>query len=42
MATVATLKVATGLTTLTINSFLHELESREIVKESIGRARDRV
>ncbi len=39
---VATLRKATGLTTPTINSMLRELESRGIVKESTGRARDRV
>jgi DNA-binding Lrp family transcriptional regulator len=33
---------ATGLTTPTINSLLRELESRGIIKESTGRARDRV
>ena len=42
VATVATLRGATGLTTPTINSLLRELESRGIVKESTGRARDRV
>jgi Fic family protein len=42
VATVATLRVATGLTTPTINSLLRELESRGIIKESTGRARDRV
>jgi Fic family protein len=42
VATVATLKEATGLTTPTINSLLRELESRGIIKESTGRARDRV
>jgi DNA-binding MarR family transcriptional regulator len=40
--TVATLRDATGLTTPTINSLLRELESRGIIKESTGRARDRV
>ena len=39
---VATLRKATGLTTPTINSMLRELESRGIIKESTGRARDRV
>jgi Fic family protein len=42
VATVATLQAATGLTKPTVNSLLHELESRGIVKESTGRARDRV
>jgi len=42
VATVATLKEATGLTTPTINSLLRELESRGTIKESTGRARDRV
>jgi Fic family protein len=42
VATVVTLKQATGLTTPTINSLLRELESRGIIKESTGRARDRV
>jgi len=42
VVTVATLRDATGLTTPTINSSLRELESRGIVKESTGRARDRV
>jgi Fic family protein len=42
VATVATLRAATGLTTPTINSLLRELESRGIIKESTGRARDRV
>ena len=42
VATVATLREATGLTTPTINSLLRELESRGIIKESTGRARDRV
>jgi Fic family protein len=42
VATVATLRDATGLTTPTINSLLRELESRGIIKESTGRARDRV
>lgn len=42
VATVATLREATGLTTPTINSLLRELESRSIIKESTGRARDRV
>ena len=42
VATVATLRAATGLTTPTINSLLRELESRGIVKESTGRVRDRV
>jgi Fic family protein len=42
VTTVTTLREATGLTTPTINSLLRELESREIVKESTGRARDRV
>ena len=42
VVTVATLRDATGLTTPTINSLLRELESRGIVKESTGRARDRV
>jgi DNA-binding MarR family transcriptional regulator len=42
IATVATLREATGLTTPTINSLLRELESRGIIKESTGRARDRV
>lgn len=40
--TVAILREATGLTIPTINSLLRELESRGIVKESTGRARDRV
>lgn len=42
VATVATLREATRLTTPTINSLLRELESRGIVKESTERARDRV
>lgn len=42
VTTVAILREATGLTTPTINSLLRELESRGIVKESTGRARDRV
>jgi Fic family protein len=42
VTTVATLRAATGLTTPTINSLLRELESREIIRESTGRARDRV
>jgi Fic family protein len=42
VATVATLKQATGLTTPTINTLLRELESRGIIRESTGRARDRV
>lgn len=42
VATVATLREATGLTTPTINSLLRELESRGIAKETTGRARDRV
>lgn len=42
VATVATLREAIGLTTPTINSLLRGLESRGIIKESTGRARDRV
>jgi Fic family protein len=42
VTTVATLRAATGLTTPTINSLLRELESRGIIRESTGRARDRV
>ena len=42
VATVATLRAATGLTTPTVNSLLRDLETRGIVKESTGRARDRV
>lgn len=42
VTTVAKLRTVTGLTTPTVNSLLRELESREIVKESTGRARDRV
>ena len=42
VATVATLKEATGLTTPTVNSLLRELQSRGITKETTGRARDRV
>ena len=42
VATVATLRGATHLTTPTINSLLRELETRGIIKESTGRARDRV
>jgi hypothetical protein len=42
VATVATLRKAAGLTTPTVNSLLRELESPGIVKESTGRARDRV
>jgi DNA-binding MarR family transcriptional regulator len=42
VATVATLRDATGLTTPTINSLLRELESRGIIKESTGRAQARV
>ncbi len=41
VTTVVTLREATGLTTPTINSLLRELESRGIIKESTGRARDR-
>ncbi|MBV8803824.1 MAG: Fic family protein [Sinobacteraceae bacterium] len=42
VTTVAILREVTGLTTPTVNSLLRELESRGIVKESTGRARDRV
>ena len=42
VATVVTLRAATGLTTPTVNSLLRDLESRGIVKETTGRARDRV
>jgi Fic family protein len=42
VATVATLRAATGLTTPTVNSLLRDLEARGIVKESTGRPRDRV
>ena len=42
VATVATLRDAAGVTTPTINSLLRDLESRGIIKESTGRARDRV
>ena len=42
VTTVAKLREATGLTTPTINSLLRELESREIIRESTGRARDRI
>ena len=42
VTTVSILKAATGLTTPTVNSLLRELESLGIVKESTGRARDRV
>lgn len=42
VTTVAILREATGLTIPTINSLLRELESRGIVGESTGRARDRV
>jgi Fic family protein len=42
VTTVALLREATGLTTPTVNSLLRELEPRGIVKESTGRARDRV
>jgi Fic family protein len=42
VTTVATLRAATGLTTPTVNSLLREPESRGIIKESTGRARDRV
>jgi Fic family protein len=42
VTTVAKLRDATGLTTPTINSLLRELESRRIIKEATGRARDRV
>ncbi len=42
VATVATLRAATELTTPTVNSLLRDLEARGIVKESPGRARDRV
>jgi Fic family protein len=42
VTTVAKLKEATKLTTPTINSLLRALESRSIVNESTGRARDRV
>jgi Fic family protein len=42
VTTVATLRAATGLTTPTVNSLLRDLEERGIVKESTGRARDRV
>ena len=41
VATGATLKEATGLTTPTVNSLLRELQSRGIIKETTGRARDR-
>jgi Fic family protein len=42
VATVATLRAATGLAKPTVNSLLRELAARGIVKESTGRARDRV
>lgn len=42
MATVATLREATKLTPPTINSLLREMEKRGIIKESTGRARDRI
>jgi DNA-binding MarR family transcriptional regulator len=42
VTTVAKLREVTGLTAPTINSLLRELESRGIIKESTGRARDRV
>ena len=42
VATVGTLRAATGLTTPTVNSLLRDLEARSIVKETTGRARDRV
>jgi DNA-binding MarR family transcriptional regulator len=42
VTTVALLREATGLTIPTVNSLLRELEARGIVKESTGRARDRV
>jgi Fic family protein len=42
VATVATLTATTRLAKPTVNSLLRELESRGIVKESTGRARDRV
>lgn len=42
VAAVATLREATGLTAPTVNSLLRELEARGIVKETTGRARDRV
>jgi Fic family protein len=42
VSTVATLRAATGLAAPTINSLLRELQSRGIVRESSGRARDRV
>ena len=42
VATVATLRAATGLTTPTVNSLLRDLEARGIVKETTGRARDGV
>lgn len=41
VTTVAKLREASGLTTPTINSLFRELESRGIVRESTGRARDR-
>ena len=42
VATMATLREATRLTTPTVNPLLRELQSRGLVKESTGRARDRV
>lgn len=42
VSTIAAMTRATGLTTPTVTSVLKELESRGIVKETTGRARDRV
>ena len=42
VATVATLRAATGFSAPTVNSLLRDLEVRRIVRESTGRARDRV
>jgi Fic family protein len=42
MATIAALTKATGLTTPTVTSALRELEARQIVRETTGRARDRI
>lgn len=42
MTTIGALKNATGLTVPTVTSAVRELEARGIIKETTGRARDRV
>jgi Fic family protein len=42
VTTIAALTKATGLTTPTVTSALRELETRNIIKETTGRARDRI